>query len=283
MSRQRIRVVLPAVVAGHILLIAVQVGLRPGMTPIELAVFGALTGVQRLVTSAGAAMRGSLSQVVDLRYVQQENRTLRADLDAAQLRLQEQRALTQRTAELEELLGLRRSLRWHTVSARIIGADATPYFRTVTVDRGARDGVRPDNAVLSSAGVVGRIVGSASRNAAKVQLLVDHNAGAGAYIERTGAAGIVAGTDDMAALQMRYVSTVPPVVVGDVVLTTGDDGIYPPGLLIGVVEEVERARSASQTIRVAPAADFSRLRHVLIVVRARAAEADTSLISGAGR
>lgn len=277
------RFVLPAVVAGHILLISAQTGVEPGTTLLESAVFGTLAEVQSLATRAGAAVRDSMSAVADLRGAQRENEALRADYDALRMRLQEQRALTRRTTELERLLELRRSLRWRTVSARVIGADATPYFRTLTVDRGAGDEVQPDHAVLSPSGVVGRIVGPASRNAAKVQLLIDRNAGAGAYIERTGTAGIVAGTDDASALQMRYLSTASPVVVGDVVLTTGDDGIYPPELLIGKVEAIERAGGASQTIRIAPAVDFSRLQHVLIVVPARGAATDTSLISGGSR
>ena len=274
------RFVLPAIVTGHILLISTQVGIHPDTTLLEAAVFGTLTEVQGLITRAGTAVRDTVSAVSRLLDAQRENETLRANYDALRMRLQEQRALTHRTTELERLLELRRSLRWRTVSARVIGADATPYFRTLTVDRGARDDVQPDQAVLSPSGVVGRIVGPASRSAARVQLLIDRNAGAGAYIERTGTAAIVAGTDDASALQMRYAPAVPPVVVGDVVLTTGDDGIYPPGLLIGAVEAIERAGGASRTIRIAPAVDFARLQHVLIVVPARGAEADTSLISG---
>ncbi|MCE2513489.1 MAG: rod shape-determining protein MreC [Acidobacteria bacterium] len=277
------RLVLPAVLVGHILLISTQVGIRPGTTLLESAVFGTLAGAQGLVDRAGAGIRDTVSMVVGLREAQRENEALRADYDALRMRLQEQRALTHRTTVLVGLRELRRSLRWRTVSARVIGTDATPYFRTLTVDRGASDDVQPDHAVLSPSGVVGRIVGPPSRSAAKVQLLNDRNAGAGASIERTGTTGVVAGTDEASALQMRYVSTASPVVVGDVVLTTGDDGIYPPGLLIGTVAAAEHAGGPSQTIRIAPAVDFSKLQHVLIVVPARGAEADTSLISGGSR
>ncbi len=277
------RLVLPAVLCGHILLISAQVGIRPGTTLLESAVFGTLAKAQGLVDRAGAVVRDTMRTVAGLRDAQRENEALRADYDALRMRLQEQRALTHRTTELERLLDLRRSLRWHTVSARVIGADATPYFRTLTVDRGASDDVQPDHAVLSPSGVVGRIVGPASRSAAKVQLLNDRNAGAGAYIERTRTPGIVEGTDDASALQMRYVANASPVVVGDAVLTTGDDGIYPPGQLIGTVVAAEHASGPSQTIRIAPAVDFAKLQHVLIIVPARGAEADTSLISGGSR
>lgn len=274
------RFVLPAVVTGHILLISTQVGVQPDATLFESAVFGTLAGLQKLVTGAGAAVRDTWSVVADLRDAQRENRTLRADLDALRVRLLEQRALSYRTTELEKLLELRRSLLLRTVSARVIGTDSTPYFRTLTVDRGARDEVQPDHAVVSPSGVVGRIVGPTNRTAARVQLLIDRNAGAGGYIERTGAAGIVAGTEDASALQMRYVSIAQPVVPGDIVLTTGDDGIYPRGLLIGKVVGVEPTAGFSQAVRIAPAVDYSKLQHVLIVVPTHGAEADTSLITG---
>ena len=277
------RFVLPAVFIGHILLISSQVGVQPGTTLLESVVFGTLTEAQWWVTTTGLAVGDSLSAYANLRDAQQENLALRENLDSVRMRLQEQRALIHRATELERLLDLRRSRRWRTVSARVIGADATPYFRTLTIDRGAADDVQPDDAVVSPQGVVGRIVGPSSRRAAKVQLLIDRNAGAGAYIERTGTEGIVAGTDDSSALQMRYVSNVPSVEVGDVVLTSGEDGIYPPGLLIGAVEVVEPDAGPSQTIRIAPAVDLSKIQHVLIVIPPRDEEVETSLISGGSR
>ena len=277
------RFVLPAVFIGHILLISSQVGVQPGTTLLESVVFGTLAEAQWWVTTTGLAVRDSLSAYANLRKAQQENLALRENLDSVRMRMQEQRALIHRATELERLLDLRRSRRWRTVSARVIGADATPYFRTLTIDRGAADDVQPDDAVVSPQGVVGRIVGPSSRRAAKVQLLIDRNAGAGAYIERTGTEGIVAGTDDSSALQMRYVSNVPSLEVGDLVLTSGEDGIYPRGLPIGSVEAVERATGPSQTIRIAPAVNLAKIQHVLIVIPRRGEEAETSFISGGSR
>ena len=143
------RFVLPAVVIGHILLISAQVGIRPDATLLESVVFGSAAAAQRWVTVAGTAIRDSVSVGASLWDARRENVALRADNDTLRLRLQEQRSLTHRTTELERLLDLRRSLRLRTVSARVIGTDATPYFRTLTVDRGAGDDVQPDNAVIS--------------------------------------------------------------------------------------------------------------------------------------
>jgi rod shape-determining protein MreC len=112
--------------------------------------------------------------------------------------------------------------------------------------------------------VVGRVVVPSLR-AAKVQLLIDRNAAAGALVERSRAQGVVVGAADR-RLQMEYVSEVADVVVGDLVVTSGIDGIYPKGYAIGRVETVERAGGAYKRIVVRPAVDFSSIEEVLVVL-----------------
>jgi rod shape-determining protein MreC len=125
-------------------------------------------------------------------------------------------------------------------------------------------------AVLAPNGVVGRVV-VASRRAAKVQLLIDRNAAAGALITRSRAQGLVVGTGDD-RLRLEYVSEVSDVDVGDLVVTSGIDGIYPKGFVIGAVETIERAGVAFRNIVIRPAVDFSRLEQVLVVLEPVPAE-----------
>jgi rod shape-determining protein MreC len=104
-----------------------------------------------------------------------------------------------------------------------------------------------------------------SLRAAKVQLLIDRNAAAGALIERSRAQGVVVGAgDDL--LRLEYVSEIADVVVGDVVVTSGIDGIFPKGFIIGRVETVERSGRTYRRITVSPAVDFSSLEEVLVVL-----------------
>ena len=119
-------------------------------------------------------------------------------------------------------------------------------------------------AVIAPAGVVGRVV-MPSRGAAKVQLLIDRNASAGALVERSRAAGVVTGTGD-ARLSMEYVSEVADVMVGDLVVTSGIEGIYPKGYLIGSIESMEKGGGAYTRITVKPAVDFTGLEEVLVVL-----------------
>src|SRR5213078_3506057 len=97
------------------------------------------------------------------------------ELAAAQVAVQEQRALADRARGFAKLLELREHLQLSTIAADIIGAAATPDFRTLTIDKGTRDGVKADMAVIAPAGVVGRLVVPSLRSA-KVQLLIDRNA-----------------------------------------------------------------------------------------------------------
>ncbi len=274
------RYVVLAVVIGHVILISAQVNARPGANVLEAVAFGTLAEAQRWATAGVVGLRDVWTGYVSLRGVRAENASLRDDVAALELRLQEQRALATRARGLQQLLELRESVDLRTVGARVIATDATPYFRTLTVDRGTGDGVRPDLAVIAPRGVVGRVIGLPGARAAKVQLLIDRNAAAGALIERTRAVGVVVGTDDDATLGMEYVSNLEDVVEGDVVVTSGTDDIYPKGFVIGVVSRVERGTGLYKAIQIDPVVDFVRLEDVLIVMTPRDDEATASLVAG---
>jgi rod shape-determining protein MreC len=127
-------------------------------------------------------------------------------------------------------------------------------------------------AVLAPAGVVGRVIVPSARTA-KVQLLVDRNAAAGALVERSRAQGIVTGAGDD-QLRLEYLSGSADVQVGDKLVTSGIDGIYPKGFVIGWIEKAERVGGAYGTILVRPAVDFTSLEHVLVVLTPPAAAID---------
>jgi rod shape-determining protein MreC len=225
--------------------------------------FGVFSELQRAVASGVGGGLRVWNGYAGLRHVQAENETLKRQLAEAQITVQSQRALADRARSLEQLLELRDRVNLQTVASEIIGGPAAPDFRTVTIDKGSREGLRADMAVIAPAGVVGRVVVPSGRSS-KVQLLIDRNAAAGALIERSRAQGLVVGAGDE-RLRLEYVSEVADVVVGDVVVSSGIDGIYPKGLVIGVVEEVEKNGPAFKRIVVRPAVDFTALEEVLVV------------------
>ena len=269
--RPRTSYLLLAVVVGHLILISAQVRAGPRNSVLEQVAFGAFAEVQHALTVAWQSVAGTWSEYVALRDLHARNDALATEVAELKLRLQSQRALARRAGSLQALLDLRSDADLATISARVIASGVAPYTRTLTFDRGRADGVSADAAVIAPDGVVGRVLGNPARAASQVQLLNDRNAAAGARVERTRAAGIVRGTDDESVLTMEYVSTTEDVRVGDRIVTSGIDGIYPPGYVIGDVSEVRLGSDLHLQISVDPAVDFARLEEVLVVVRARGA------------
>jgi rod shape-determining protein MreC len=136
----------------------------------------------------------------------------------------------------------------------------------VTIDRGSVDGVQPDMAVIAPGGIVGRILGPVARHAARVQLIIDRNAAAGAVTERGRAGGMIVGSEANPPLRMELVANLADVKAGDDVVASGVDGIFPRGYRIGRVEQTDRGPGLYRTITVRPGVDFSSLEEVLVVL-----------------
>jgi len=262
--RQRSGYLFLAVAVGHIVLISAQVNSRSGVPLLQAFVFGAFAEVQRGSAGIVGGVRAGWDDYVALRRVHADNQALKDQVRDLEIRLQRQRALAGESANLRQLLDLRDHTALATRAAEIIGTSATADFRTVTIDRGTADGVRTDMAVVSPQGAVGRVVMPAGR-ASKVQLLVDRNAAAAVMLEASRDQGIVVGTGET-LLRLEYLSTSARIAKGDRLVTSGIDGIYPAGFLVGTIEEVERAGGTFRNIRVRPAVDFSKIEQVLVVL-----------------
>jgi rod shape-determining protein MreC len=253
-----------AVVVGHIVLISAQVNAKSGVPILETVTFGAFAEVQRATAAVINGVRGVWSGYFALRGVRAENDALRNELAKAQVEIQEQRAIADRTRSLEGILNLQNATELETTAAQIIGSAASAEFRTVTIDKGSLQGLRKDMAVIAPSGIVGRVVVVGPR-ASRVQLIVDRNAAAGALIERSRAQGVVVGAGED-RLRLDYVSETSDVAIGDMVVSSGIDGIYPKGFVIGQVDGVDKNGVAYRTISIRPAVDFSSLEDVLVVL-----------------
>ena len=261
--RQRPGVVLAAAILLHVALISAQVNTASGLPVLQVVTFGSFSELQRGTMALIDGVRGIWTGYIALQLVQQENTALRQELQTVQVRLQQERAEAQRTDNLRQLLELRERANLDTVAAEVIAGAASPDFKTVTIDKGSSDSLETDMAVISPAGVVGRII-LPSRRASKVQLLIDRNAAAGALIERTRVQGVVVGIGD-GMLHMQYVPGTADVKTGDLVVTSGIDGIFPKGFVIGTIDHADRGAGAYHEIVIRPAVDFSRLEEVLVV------------------
>lgn len=262
--RQRSGLLFGLLTVAHIILVSTQLGPARGVSLAEAVVFGAFAEVQRGATAAIGSVNGAWGDYLGLRAVRGENKVLHSEIWRLQVTLQQEQALAAQARTLQNLLKLQQSTPLQTMAAVLIGGGASPDFRTVSIDKGTRDGLRQNLAVIAQAGVVGRIILPSIR-ASKVQLLIDRNAAAGVLIERSRAQGIVVG-DGSDRLRMDFVANDANLLVGDRVVTSGIDGIYPKGFVIGQIESFGREAGAYQDVVVRPTVVFSTLEAVLVVL-----------------
>ena len=261
--RQRTGWLFMAVVVGHILLISTQVATRRGVPVVEALTFGVFAEVQRTTTSGIGSVRDVWQNYFALQQTRQENQQLHTEVAQLRVGLQQERALAEQSRMLQKLLDMKMETPLKTTAAYVIAGAASPDFRTATIDKGTRDGLKPDMAVISPAGVVGRIILPTSR-AAKIQLLIDRDAAAGAVTERGRAQGVVVGTGT--SLRFDHVSGTADIKVGDRVVTSGIEGIYPKGFEIGQIESIERRAGEFSAIIIRPTVEFSSIEAVLVVM-----------------
>ncbi len=264
--RRRTGFLLLAMSVGHLLLISLQVQSRSGVPLFQSVTFGAFARVQGATASTLYGIRHFWESYVWLRGVHAENETLKHQVAELQVRLQEQGAMAARSGRLQQLLDLKSSANVPTLAAEVIAGNPNPGLLTITIGRGSADGVQKDMAVIGPAGIVGRIIGTPAAHAARVQLLIDRNAAAGAFTERTHAGGMVVGADKDPPLIMDLVSNLADVKPGDTVVASGVDGIYPKGFIIGRVETSERGPGLYRNVTVRPTVDFSSIEEVLVVL-----------------
>lgn len=200
------------------------------------------------------------------RALAEENQRLKArvaDLEGENAKLREAQTNWDR---LRNDLGFVRNDRGTKLAADVIARRPDPKFDTLILSRGSRDGAKINSVVLTRNGVVGRVY-EVTPGTASVLLLTDQNSGVGARVQRaeSRATGVCKGRHD-AFLSLVYLPGDADIKPGDVIVTSGLGGIFPPGLMIGTVMEVTpEVGNINKTARVRPQVDFDRLEEVYIV------------------
>jgi rod shape-determining protein MreC len=264
--RQRVGWLFMTVTVVHLVLISAQVTSKRGVPLLEEAIFGSMAEVQRVATGGIGGVRSTWQNYVNLRQIGQENDALKQRVSQLEVALQRERAQAEQTRVLQQALDLKTETPFATTAAMIIASGASPDFRTMTLDKGSSQGLATDMAVLAPEGVVGRVILPTPR-AAKVQLIIDRNAAVAGLVERSRAQGIVVGTGND-RMRFDYVPGSADLKVGDRVVTSGLDGIYPKGFVIGQIESVERSAGEFSNVLIRPAVNLSALETVLVVTSA---------------
>ncbi len=223
--------------------------------------------IQQGASSAGNWLGGLFGNFGELRRASTENEQLHRQIDQMQAELRDTRERAAEAERLEKLFRLNEKSDYQTLVARVIARDPSMWFDNITIDKGRWAGVEVNMPVVTAGGIVGRVV-STSPWSAQVMLITDEKSGAGAVVGQLGstALGSIKGMGENGLLEMRYVSGVEKVQVGDTVTTTGQDAIYPAGYNVGSVVEVKPGSATqSQVIHIRPGAGLDRLKEVAVL------------------
>jgi len=234
---------------------------------------------QRLVVETVSPLMGffrSISSSVDqavrsyvlLRELKEENRELREKVTTLQREVTDYHEAYIENLRLRRLLDFKNTIKMRTVAARVVLHAPTGWFETLVIDKGARDGVEPDMALVNDEGVVGRVL-NVSTGYSHVLLITDPESSVDAIIQRNRVRGVLKGRD-INTCSLNYVRSNLDVQTGDLVVTSGKDGVFPKGLRLGTVQEVSRNPvNLFLEIQVKPLVRLNTLEEVLILASRR--------------
>lgn len=214
--------------------------------------------------AAGNAFAKSFSNILPWRCLAEENRILLRENELLSRKIEEAKLLIGENERLKDLLAFRKTIPYTTIPADVIGRDPTNWSNSIIIDKGSASGVRADKSVLSTRGLVGRVL-ELGRSSAKILLITDPNSKVGVVVQRNGQGGILVGRPD-GKCKMIYIALDSDVRPGDKVLTAGFGTIYPKGILVGDVIAVEREPGRLYKCAVVRTSqDMTKLEEVLCV------------------
>ncbi len=233
---------------------------EPGRIAISL-----IAPFQEAVTRSIRFVRGIWNHYFFLVTAEKENARFREALSQAIEENNQLKELKLSNIRLRDLLDFQKTIIKRVIAAEVIGKDPSPWFKTIIVDKGKEDRVEKGMAVVIPDGVVGQVI-DASSHYSKVLLIIAQNSSADALVQRTRARGIIQG-ETAGRCTFKYVLRKHDVQVGDRVISSGLDEVFPKGLAIGQVLSVTKPDAGIfQDVTVTPYVDFEKLEEVLIVL-----------------
>jgi rod shape-determining protein MreC len=198
-------------------------------------------------------------------HAAEENDALKKVLDKSFEKNVRYREITLSNSRLRSLLNFEKTMTDPVLSAEVIGKDPSPWFKTVLIDKGKHDGVERGMAVVVPKGIAGQIT-EVSSHYSKVLLIIDPNSAVDALVQSDRARGIIKG-DAAGELSFKYVLRKHDIAIGELVVSSGLDGVFPKGLAVGQVSGVFKPKAGIfQEVTVTPYVDFEKLEEVLVVL-----------------
>jgi rod shape-determining protein MreC len=224
-----------------------------------------VTPFERAAHAVGYGVHHGWSDYADLRHVRQQNQDLQQQI--TRMRIQEA-AISEDALEgrrLQAMLGFRENYVGSTVAAQVIGTSGSDLSRVLTIDKGSRDGLKPDMAVITQDGIVGKLR-DVDPTTAHVLEINDQTSGAGVILVSTRIRAILRGTVTGRA-QIGNLTSDSRIKPGEQVITSGGDQVYPRGLPVGTVESIapDPDHQPYTAIVVHPAVNLDRVEEVLVI------------------
>jgi rod shape-determining protein MreC len=261
-------------IVGVIVLIAVNIivlsvnSRRYTTFGLERFAISFISPFQELVTRTMRFTRDIWHQYFYLVSVTRQNQLLGTQLNQAFEVNNQWRETELANTRLRNLLGFEQTIAEMAVAAAVIGKDPSAWFKTVIIDKGRADGLTTSLPVVMPQGIAGQVI-EVSNHYSKVMLVIDRNSAVDALVQRTRARGVIKG-DSTDRCRLEFVLRKSDVRVGDTVVSSGLDGVYPKGLRIGFVSEViEHDADIFHEVIVTPFVDFEKLEEVLVALAIR--------------
>jgi len=261
--------ILLGVLIAQLLLLSAQITRAHKVRLIQVWAVAVFDPFARALRGMSDATTGAWKSYRYLWQAQQQNRELQIQLVSAHSQIQQLSEQAAEARRLRDLLEFRNRLPFQTVAAEVIATSPGEASRAVLIDKGTDAGLTPDLAVITPAGVVGKLI-AVFPHSAQVLLITDPSSGAACTLERSRVQGILKG-GKLDQCQMHYVMNEASVATGELVLTSGLDQIHPKGLPIGTVAQTADG-NIYKNITVRPTAALDRLEGVLVVLRSPTGE-----------
>jgi rod shape-determining protein MreC len=225
--------------------------------------------VQSPVTTVSSSVTSYFQSISNLRSAQSENDALKQRVQELEVEVQQKGELADENQRLKDLLELKNSSSYKALPAQIIGRDPSAWFDSAVINRGSLDGVKLNMPIVNNGGLIGRVT-AVSPLTAQVNLITKDKSGLGGVIgelSTSNAIGVVSGNGKREVLEMGYVPGSIEVKVGEMVYTSGQDGIYPPGLKLGEVVEINSgSATVPQQIYIRPSARLYTMEEVAVLL-----------------
>lgn len=246
-----------------------KVGLWGALLPLENLSSDLSGRLQAMVSTPLFSMRHMGAVWTEWLELKEENRRLREETVRLKQELTAYREASIANERYKKLLAIKEGSPAQLVVANVVGADLTAWVWSITIDKGLRDGVAADMPVMAGEGIVGRVIEPAV-SYSKVLLLTDTKSAIAALVQRTRVQGILKGLGD-GTCKLAYVEKSADVAVGDEIITSGMDKLFPKGFLLGKVSFINKGQETDlfQEIIVTPVADLKRMEEVAIQVQQR--------------